>query len=166
MTEALSRRLKQERFDTPAQEALLSVIVAANALNDLMDRLCEKHRITRAQYNVLRILRGVHPNGHARCEIARRMMDRASDITRLVDRLQARRLVKRFRGSEDQREAVTCITAKGLKLLEAMQPKIDAETRSILGRLSDDDCRELSRLCALIFEAEAADTQPGTPVSE
>ncbi len=151
MTEALSRRLKQERFDSPAQEALLSVIVAANALNDLMDRLCEKHRITRAQYNVLRILRGVHPYGHARCEIARRMLDRASDITRLVDRLQARRLVKRFRGSEDQRQTVTCITAKGLKLLDVMQPRIDAETSSILGRLSDEDCSELSRLCALIF---------------
>jgi MarR family transcriptional regulator, 2-MHQ and catechol-resistance regulon repressor len=41
-----------------------------------------EHRITRAQYNVLRILRGVHPQGHARCEIARRMLDRASDITR------------------------------------------------------------------------------------
>jgi DNA-binding MarR family transcriptional regulator len=166
MTEALSRRLKQERFDTPAQEALLSVIVAANALNDLMDRLCEKHRITRAQYNVLRILRGVHPQGHARCEIARRMLDRASDITRLVDRLQARRLVKRFRGSEDQREVVTCITAKGLKLLETMQPQIDAETSSILGRLSDEDCRELSRLCALIFGTgsgtEAAEVQPAT----
>ena len=107
MTEALSRRLKQDRFDTPAQEALLSVIVAANALNDLMDRLCDEHKITRAQYNVLRILRGVHPQGHARCEIARRMVDRASDITRLVDRLQVRRLVKRSRGSEDQREAVT-----------------------------------------------------------
>ena len=155
MTEALSRRLKQVQFVSPAQEALLSVIVAANALNDLMDRVCEEHRITRAQYNVLRILRGVHPQGHARCEIACRMMDRASDITRLVDRLQARRLVKRSRGSEDQREAITSITAKGLKLLEAMQPQIDAETSSILGRLSDDDCRELSRLCALIFEVEA-----------
>jgi DNA-binding MarR family transcriptional regulator len=160
MTEALSRRLKQERFDTPAQEALLSVIVAANALNDLMDRLCEKHRITRAQYNVLRILRGVHPQGHARCEIARRMLDRASDITRLVDRLQARRLVKRFRGSEDQREVVTCITAKGLKLLETMQPQIDAETSSILGRLSDEDCRELSRLCALIFGTAHRERKP------
>ena len=105
---------------------------------------------------MLRILRGVHPQGHARCEIARRMVDRASDITRLVDRLQARRLVKRARGSQDQREAVTSITAKGLKLLDAMQPKIDVATRSILRRLSDDDCRELSRLCALIFEAEAA----------
>ena len=92
--------------------------MAANTLNEIMDRICEEYGITRPQYNVLRILRGVHPEGHARNEIACRMVDRASDITRLVDRLQARGLVKRSRGNHDQRQAVTGITAKGLKLLE------------------------------------------------
>src|SRR6201999_459370 len=154
MTEALSKRLKQPQFASPAQEALLSVVVAANAINDIMDRVCEEHGITRAQYNVLRILRGVHPRGHARCEIACRMLDRASDITRLVDRLQARKLVKRTRGSEDQRQAVTVITAKGLKLLQWMQPRIDEESADIVNRLNDDDCRHLSRLCAVIFGAD------------
>jgi DNA-binding MarR family transcriptional regulator len=162
MTEALSRRLKQPQFSSPAQEALLSVIVAANTLNDLMDRICETYRITRAQYNVLRILRGAHPGGHARSEIACRMVDRAPDITRLVDRLQARRLVKRTRGSEDQRQAITCITAKGIKLLDTMRPPIEAETRDLLARLSDEDCRELGRLCALIFDAgESPEPHPG-----
>jgi DNA-binding MarR family transcriptional regulator len=155
MTEALSKRLKQAQFASPAHEAMLSVIVAANTINDITDRVCEEHGITRAQYNVLRILRGVHPQGHARCEIGCRMLDRASDITRLVDRLQARRLVKRSRGSEDQRQAVTVITAKGMKLLDEMRPRIDAETRAIAGKLSDQDCRELSRLCAMIFEEES-----------
>lgn len=159
MTEALSRRLKQTQFANSAQEALLSVIVAANTLNDLMDRICEDYGITRPQYNVLRILRGVHPAGHARNEIACRMVDRASDITRLVDRLQARGLVKRARGNNDQRQAVTGITAKGMRLLDKMRPQIDAQTASILRKLSDEDCRELSRLCALIFEPEP-ESQP------
>ena len=128
MTEALSRRLKQPHFASLAQEALLSVIVAANTLNDLMDGICEDFGITRPQYNVLRILRGVHPGGHARNEIACRMVDRASDITRLVDRLQARGLVKRSRGNNDQRQAVTGITAKGIRLLDKMRPRIDAHT--------------------------------------
>src|ERR1700757_3122275 len=98
MTEALSRRLKQAEFSSPAQEALLSVMVAAAALNERMDRVCAGHKITRAQYNVLRILRGVHPEGHPRCEIAQRMIERAPDVTRLVDRLQAQGLVRRNRG--------------------------------------------------------------------
>jgi DNA-binding MarR family transcriptional regulator len=159
MTEALSRRLKQDRFSSPAQEALLSVIVAANTINDIMDRVCEEHGITRAQYNVLRILRGVHPQGHARCEIACRMLDRASDITRLVDRLQARKLVKRSRGSQDQRQAVTAITAKGMKLLDTMAPQVEAEVSAMLGELSDEDCRQLSRLCAVILDS-AGEPEP------
>jgi len=151
MTEALSRRLKQDEFASPAQEALLSVLVAAATLNDLMDRVCAEHKITRAQYNVLRILRGAYPNGHPRCEIACRMIDRASDITRLLDRLETRRLVRRRRGSEDQRQTVTFITAKGLRLLESMEPQVDSEVASVLSGLSDEDCRELGRLCAAIF---------------
>jgi DNA-binding MarR family transcriptional regulator len=166
VTEALSRRLKQPRFASPAQEALLSIIAAANTVNEIMDQVCEEQGITRAQYNVLRILRGVHPLGHARCEIACRMLDRAPDITRLVDRLQARRLVKRSRGSEDQRQAVTFITAKGMKLLDAMAPIIDAKIGSILGSLSDQDCHELSRLCAVILESAKPATESWHPQVE
>ena len=152
MTEALKRRLKQARFTSPQQEALLSVAVAAGANNDLVDGICERHGVTRSQYNVLRILRGVHPDGHSRSEVACRMVDRAPDVTRLVDRLQARGLVRRTRGGSDQRQAIARITPKGLRLLETMQPELDAQTATRFHKLSDKDCHELSRLCALIFE--------------
>ena len=152
MTEALQRRLKQSRFTSPQQEALLSLAVAAGAMNDLVDEICERHGLTRSQYNVLRILRGVHPEGHSRCEVACRMVDRAPDITRLVDRLQARGLVRRTRGGSDQRQAIARITSKGLRLLETMQPELEAQTATRLGKLSDKDCNELSRLCAMIFD--------------
>jgi DNA-binding MarR family transcriptional regulator len=152
MTEALSRRLKQASFASPQQEALLSIVVTASTLNERMDRICAARKITRPQYNVLRILRGVHPEGHPRCEIACRMLDRAPDITRLLDRLEARGLVRRFRGSDDKRQTITYITAKGIKLLDALQPTVDAEMTAVLGGLSESDCRELSRLCAAIFD--------------
>lgn len=155
MTEALSRRLKQAEFANARQEALLSVMVAAATLNERMERVCAEHKITSAQYNVLRILRGAYPEGHARCEIACRMIDRAPDITRLLDRLEARRLVRRTRGREDHRQTVTYITAKGLKLLDAMQSRAEEEVASALKGLSEEECRELSRLCAAIFEEKS-----------
>jgi DNA-binding MarR family transcriptional regulator len=155
MTDALKRRLKQARFTSPQQEALLSVSVAAGAINDLVDGICERHGLTRSQYNVLRILRGVHPDGHSRCEVACRMVDRAPDVTRLVDRLQARGLVRRTRGGSDQRQAIARITSKGLKLLEAIQPELDEQVTTGLRRLTGQDCHELSRLCALIFDEAA-----------
>ena len=155
MTEALSRRLKQSEFAGPEQEALLSVLVAASTINELTDNLCAEHRITRAQYNVLRILRGVYPEGHPRSEIACRMVDRAPDITRLLDRLQARRLVRRARGSEDQRQTVAFITPRGIKLLDTIRPQIDMAMNALLGRLNAGECHELSRLCAAIFERKS-----------
>ena len=157
MTEALSRRLQQAEFASPEQEALLSVLVAASTINELTDNLCTEHRITRAQYNVLRILRGVYPGGHPRSEIACRMVDRAPDITRLLDRLEARRLVRRARGSDDQRQTVAFITPKGIKLLDTIRPQIDTKMNALLGRLSAGECHELSRLCAAIFESESAE---------
>ena len=164
MTEALSRRLKQSRFASPQQEALLSLAVAAGSINDMVDEVCEQHRLTRPQYNVLRILRGVHPEGHPRCEIAQRMVERAPDVTRLVDRLQAQGLVRRSRSGHDQRQAITRITPKGLKLLETIQPDLEGRTLVLLAKLGDLDCHELSRLCALIFDrpafSETADHQP------
>jgi DNA-binding MarR family transcriptional regulator len=162
MTEALSRRLKQARFANPQQEAALSLAVAASTMHDLIDGVCKRYRLTRPQYNVLRILRGVHPKGHPRCEIAQRMVERAPDITRLVDRMQARGLVRRTRGGDDQRQAITHITAKGLKLLRAMQPELEARTTARLAHLSDKDCHELSRLCSVIFEDEACAPGPCT----
>ncbi len=154
MTEALSRRLKQASFPSPEQEALLSVMVAAATLNEAVDRVCARRKITSPQYNVLRILRGVYPQGHPRCEIACRMLDRAPDITRLLDRLETRGLVRRLRGSQDKRQTITFITAKGIKLLDAIQPAIDSEVTAVLRGLSEADCRELSRLCAVILSNE------------
>lgn len=156
MTQALSRRLKQARFSTAQQEALLSIAVTASAMNDVVDAICERHGLTRSQYNVLRILRGVYPEGHPRCEIAQRMVERAPDVTRLVDRLQSQGLVRRNRSSSDQRQAITRITPRGLKLLECIQPEIDEQGNTLLGQLSDKECHELSRLCALIFDTEIA----------
>lgn len=160
MTEALSRRLKQARFNSPQQEALLSLAVAAGTLSDLVDEICEEHDLTRQQYNVLRILRGVYPEGHARCAIAERMVERAPDVTRLVDRLQARGLVRRNRGGHDHRQAIARITPKGLKLLEAIQPELDKGTTAHLGKLSDQECHELSRLCALLFDIDPTSRCP------
>jgi DNA-binding MarR family transcriptional regulator len=161
MNEALSHRLKQSSFASPAQEALLALLLAAGHLNEKLEAVCEQHGITRAQYNVLRILRGAHPNGHPRCEIACRMLDRAPDITRLVDRLQVRGLVKRSRSDRDQRQAVTYITAKGLKLLEAMQTPMDDLLARCFGKLTQQDSEELTRLCALIFGCGEDHTKAG-----
>lgn len=148
---ALSRRLQQSRFASPHHEAMLNLMVVVAYLRSRFDYVCEEHGITQGQYNVLRILRGVHPEGYPRREITRRMIERAPDVTRLIDRMERAGLVERGRSGEDRRLSITRITRKGLGLLERMQPEIDAMNEFLATRLSIADARELSRLCERIY---------------
>src|SRR5437868_14686048 len=100
-------------------------MVAANYVRVQSERVVNAHGITLPQYNVLRILRGAHPDGHPRYEIAARMLDRAPDVTRIIDRLSEKGLVARDRGAEDRRHSVTRITRDGLTLLETLDPEIE-----------------------------------------
>jgi len=154
MGEGLKRRIKQQRFQSPLQEALLNLMVASDFVKRQAENLCSGHGITAAQYNVLRILRGVYPDGHPRCEIASRMLERSPDITRLVDRLEAEGLVERDRSSQDRRLSLTIITTKGLDLLDRIAPDMDRINRLWGKRLSRRDCAELTRICESIYAGE------------
>ena len=127
-------------------------MVAANYVREQSERVVRGHGITLPQYNVLRILRGVHPAGHPRYEIAARMIDRAPDVTRIIDRLAEKKLVERDRGADDRRHSITRITREGLKLLEEIGPEMEAAFAPMEARLTLRDSRELSRLCEAIYE--------------
>ena len=145
MGEALRRRIRQRRFDSPLQEAIVNVVVAANYIRDRIDRALADLGLTSPQYNVLRILRGVHPGGHPRCEIAARMLDRAPDVTRIIDRLEQKGLVARDRSSSDRRHSITTITREGLRLLERLDAPMRDAIDELKCRLTVRECRELSR---------------------
>jgi DNA-binding MarR family transcriptional regulator len=149
--EILKRRIKQARFDGPAQEAILNLLVAAGHVRQLVGEVCDAHGITQAQYNALRILRGAHPDGYPRGEIAARLIERAPDVTRLIDRLEQRALVERTRSAGDRRLSVTRITRAGLDLLRRIDPKIQDINRSLASTVPLKDLRELSRICESIY---------------
>ena len=124
----LYKRLNQEKpFSNTIDEAVISVLVAAGYIRDKIDVFLKPYGITSAQYNVLRILRGVYPNGHPRCDIAKRMIERAPDVTRLIDRLEAMKLVERDRSQQDRRLSITRISKTGLELLK--QVDVDDELK-------------------------------------
>jgi DNA-binding MarR family transcriptional regulator len=144
---AIKERLQQRAFTSPHQEAMLSVMVCSDVLLRLMEELTEPHGITSAQYNVLRILRGVYPGGHPRREIIQRMIQVAPDVTRLIDRLEKNSLVRRDKSTEDKRLSMTFITEKGLSLLDLIQPQLDEVNRKLWQNLSEDEALALAKLC-------------------
>ena len=118
-----------------------------------MDETCERHGITSAQYNVLRILRGVYPDGHPRCEIITRMIHVAPDVTRLIDRLEKLDLVERSKSEQDLRLSLSVITQKGLDLLVSIQPEIDALEEQLSKGLTVQEAGLLADLCDKVTSA-------------
>jgi DNA-binding MarR family transcriptional regulator len=151
MGDGLRQRIRQEHFESASQEAYLNLLVAAGHLRAQFERVCTEHGITNSQYNVLRILRGVHPQGHSRCEIAQRMIERAPDVTRLIDRLEKRGLVERDRSDQDRRLSISRITARGLQLLVEIAPTAERLHQEFRERLSEEDSLVLSRICEQIY---------------
>jgi DNA-binding MarR family transcriptional regulator len=103
MGEQIKKWLKLSKELPIREEVDLNLRIAVTLLSSHFDKMIEAYGITGVQYNVLRILKGVHPEGHARCEIATRMVERASDITRIIDRLEKNGYVERDRTNEDRR---------------------------------------------------------------
>jgi DNA-binding MarR family transcriptional regulator len=154
MGEALKRRISQEYFESPQVEAMLNLLVASDYLRLKLDEVFGQFGISRGQYNVLRILRGAYPDGHPRCEIIRRMVERAPDVTRLVDRLEAQGLVERDKSESDRRLSITRITQQGLNLVSDVEPALRELDRHFAERVSRKDCRDLSRICEGLYGEE------------
>ena len=147
---SVESQLKVRRFSSPTDRAVVSMLVASGHVYARLGEICGRHGITTDQYNVLRILRGVHPDGHPRREIIQRLINRSPDVTRLLDRLERQKLVGRVRSAEDRRLSISHITAKGLKILAAIDPELSAMHRELTARLTARDVDELARLCNLL----------------
>jgi DNA-binding MarR family transcriptional regulator len=143
----IRERLQQRQFRTLADEAVVSLLVTAEHIDQAIAPVWERHHITGDQYNVLRILRGVLPGGHPRNEVARRMIHRAPDVTRMLDRLMRQGLVARLRNPADRRESIATITKAGLALLERIDPEVHALQAAVTASLSERDLKQLVRLC-------------------
>lgn len=152
MGDILRDHIKQTApFEDSAQEAMLNLFVAAAHVRRRVERVCQKYDLQFSHHNVLRILRGVHPEGHPRCEIVDRMLDPSPDVTRLIDKLVDRGLVRRSKSETDRRMTIHTITEEGLDLLEDMDPEIRNVQRWFDGRVSDRDLQHLSRICEGIY---------------
>jgi DNA-binding MarR family transcriptional regulator len=137
----------QTRFATPAAGAWVGLVVASDHVTAYTEAVCDRHGITGDQYNVLRILRGARPAGLDRGEITARLARRAPDMTRMIDRLARRRLVRRLRGADDARRSVAQITPAGLRLLALMEPEIEAAMADATAALTTAELRQLWQLC-------------------
>ena len=144
MASKLQAELKQTRpFTSRRQEAVLALLRTADQVRRRIARRIEPHGITMQQYNVLRILRGAGPEGIPTLAIGERLIEETPGMTRLLDRLEAKSLVRRERCPEDRRQVTCRITPAGRKLLTQLDPVVNATGAEVLGGATEPDVAAL-----------------------
>jgi len=114
----LDEALKTTRFKNEVHKAALNILYSAWWLKTAISQELKKFGLTHEQYNVLRILKGKHPEQMCVKDIASRMIEKNSNVPRILDRMVKKKLIKRTTSSYDRRETVVSLTPAGLSILE------------------------------------------------
>jgi DNA-binding MarR family transcriptional regulator len=148
------------RFDSLEQEAFLGLWRTYDRLRALEDELFAHHDLTPQQYNALRLLRHASPAPIQTLDLAGRLVSRAPDITRMLDKLESRGLVARDRPADNRRVVRVGITARGIELLDALRKPIRDCHAQQLGHLARKD---LETLVTLLRAARLPHEEPESP---
>ena len=115
----LEQAIKSNKFKSEVHKATLNILYTAWWLKTVMSKELKEFGITHEQYNVLRILKGKYPEQMCVRDIACRMIEKSSNVPRIIDRLELKKLVKRSTSTLDKRETVITLTQNGIQILEA-----------------------------------------------
>ena len=147
-------RLKQNQFESDVQQAMLSLIVAADIIKRKQLIVCSSKCLTHSQYNILRILKGCHPQGYCRKDIIERMLEKAPDVTRLIDGLVAENYAERIPSEIDKRMSLTRITQEGLHLLDELHVPMQSFAKEMDAMYSEEELHTITELCGRVIAHE------------
>ena len=135
--------IRQKKFTSVHQKAAINLIYTSNWLQNQQQEFFKSFGITGQQFNILRILKGQFPKSISGTEIKSRMLDRNSDVSRLLDRLASKNLITKQTCPNDKRASDVRITDEGLALLNEIN-KTQKQDRVL--SLSDEEAERLSDL--------------------
>lgn len=139
----IEEEIRQTKFTSIHQKAVVNLIFTSNWLQTKQKDFFKGFGITGQQFNILRILKGQHPKSISGTDIKARMLDRNSDVSRLLDRLVAKKLIIKRTCPNDKRASDVSITDEGLALLAEINKTQKQD--SVLS-LSDEEASLLSNL--------------------
>jgi DNA-binding MarR family transcriptional regulator len=141
----LEKAIKQTSFGSEHLKMVVNILYTGSWISQKNAELLKPFNLTIQQYNVLRILRGQHPNPATVNLLIERMLDKMSNASRIVDKLALKKLVIRKHRNDDRRCVDVTITDKGLKLLD----EIDKDQKvwlKFLDHISDSEAKKLNEL--------------------
>ena len=137
--------IKQSKFEDEWQKALLNIQYTGNWLGDSLMKIAKKYDINDQHYNILRILRGKHPNCMCPGDIKSVLLNKRGDLTRLLDKLTKMELIERNINPENRRMVNVAITPRGLNLLEKMNPEVQ-DIENLRANISREEANLLSEI--------------------
>jgi DNA-binding MarR family transcriptional regulator len=147
MARKLQTEIKQKApFSSIEEEVYLNLLRTGDALSQKVERVLRASGLSGTQYNVLRILRGAGSAGLTCGETGERMVTRDPDITRLLDRLEKRKLITRARDTRDRRVVKARITREGLRVLDTLDKPLTDLQHDLFAHVPPKDLRKLSSL--------------------
>jgi DNA-binding MarR family transcriptional regulator len=141
-----STRRSPARFDSLQQQAYLALWRTFDRLRALEDELFSEFQLTAQQYNLLRLLRASYPDLVPTSSLVARLVSRAPDVTRILDRLEERKLIVRARTDEDRRAVLVGVTELGLELLKQIADPLRECHERQFGHLSSSELKNLVEL--------------------
>jgi DNA-binding MarR family transcriptional regulator len=141
----LEEAIKTDRFESEVHRATLNIMYTAYWLKSHISSILKVHGLTAEQYNVLRILKGKHPEQMCVKDIGSRMIEKSSNVPRIVDRLVEKKLVKRSVSKEDKRETIISLTEKGLSQLSETKIVVEKIGREMAG-INETEAKDLNEL--------------------
>jgi DNA-binding MarR family transcriptional regulator len=148
----IEQLIKQPKFQDEKHKAVISLSYSAGLLCDFWEEFFGRFNLTSQQYNVLRILRGQYPEPASVNVIRERMMDRMSDVSRLVERLRKGGFVERTVSKGDRRVVDVIITQKGLDILAHIDT-LDEKDHKPMKNLTEEEAKKLSELLGKVINA-------------
>lgn len=142
----LEQAIQQSTFTSEEHKLILNLIYTFNIFKENHKNFFKTFEITPQQFNVLRILRGNHPEPYSTSQIRERMLDKMSDASRIVDRLVKKKLVTRRTTKVDKRLVDVVISNRGLELLERIDRPLEDYMKNTFIRYSKSDMAQLNKL--------------------
>ena len=150
----LEEAIKSTRFADEKHKATLNLLYSAYWLRNNFSNVLKNEDLTLEQYNVMRILKGKHPEQMCVKDIGGRMIEKSSNVPRIIDRLVTKKLAKRTPSKIDKRETLISLTDKGLTTLTNATSLVDEFTNSIQGS-DEKDAMALNELLEKMRDSQA-----------
>ena len=142
----IEQEINQKKFKDPFIKAQINLMYTASWMDQHTNGALKKFRISWQQFNILRILKGMHPEPATVKLLTARMIDKMSNASRLVEKLKQKELVYRLECPEDRRKVNVGITEQGLKLLEFASVAIETRIQECFRTLTEEEAVQLNDL--------------------